>query len=248
MLDAKVAIITGAASERGIGYATARVFAENGARVALLDIRGEEAQAAAERLGAGHRGYACDVRDAAACRAVVDRIAQDFGRVDILVNNAGVSQPRTLMEIDAEGYDLVLDVSLRGAFNMSRAVVPHLKANGSGSIISIGSVSGQRGGGVMGGAHYSAAKGAVHALTKAMARELAADRIRVNAVAPGLIETDLIAGRLTGERRALVLEATPMGRVGHPSEVANGCLFLASDLAGYVTGITLDVNGGLHIH
>ncbi|MFG1421628.1 SDR family NAD(P)-dependent oxidoreductase [Roseixanthobacter liquoris] len=248
MLEGKIAIVTGGASQRGIGWATASTFARNGARVAILDLRGSDAVAAAAAIGPAHRGYPCDVRDKDACRQVVEAVAAEFGGVDILVNNAGVSQPRTLLEIEEAGYDLVMDVSLRGAFNMARAVVPHLRARGGGAIVSIGSVSGQRGGGVMGGPHYSAAKGAVHALTKAMAREFAAEGIRVNAVAPGLIETDLIVGRLTDERRAMVVAATPMGRVGAPGEVADGCLFLASDLARYVTGVTLDINGGLHIH
>jgi NAD(P)-dependent dehydrogenase (short-subunit alcohol dehydrogenase family) len=112
----------------------------------------------------------------------------------------------------------------------------------------MGSVSAQRGGGVMGGAHYSAAKGGLQSLAKAMARELAPEGIRVNAVAPGLIETDLIAGRLSDENRRLTLQATPLGRIGQPYEVANACVYLASDLAAYVTGVVLDVNGGLHIH
>ena len=230
MLDGKAAIVTGGASPHGIGFATAKAFAE-----------------AAAALGPGHLGLACDVRDPAACRDAAARAAEAFGGLDVLVNNAGVSEPRGLLEIEDEGYDRVLDTSLRGTFNMTRAVVPYLRSRG-GSVIAIGSVSGQRGGGIMGGAHYAAAKGAVHALTKAVAREFAGAGIRVNAVAPGLIETDLIAGRLDAERRAAVIAATPMGRIGSPSEVAGACLFLASDLSRYVHGATLDVNGGLHIH
>lgn len=248
MLDNKVAIVTGAASLRGIGWATADAFARAGARVAILDLSEDEASVAAACLGEGHRGYSCDVRDKAACQAAVARIIADFGGLHVLVNNAGVSQPKGLLAIEEVDYDQVLDVSLRGSFNMSQVTVAHMRRNGGGAIICVGSVSGERGGGVMGGPHYAAAKGAVHSLAKALAREFAVDGIRVNAVAPGLIETDLIANRLTPERRAAVIEATPMGRVGRPDEVANTCLFLASDLARYVTGATIGVNGGLHIH
>lgn len=248
LLKDKVAVVTGAASLNGIGWSIAKRFAEEGAKIVLLDIAADKLQRAAETLGEPHQGFVCDVRDPQACKKVVEQTVAAFGQIDILVNNAGVSQPRRLLDIDDEGYDLVMDVSLRGAFNMSRAVVPYLRKAGRGSILCMGSVSAQRGGGVMGGAHYSAAKGGIQALAKALARELAPDDIRVNAVAPGLIETDLIAGRLSDENRELTLVATPLGRIGQPVEVANACLYLASDMASYVTGVVLDVNGGLHIH
>ncbi|WP_025856409.1 SDR family NAD(P)-dependent oxidoreductase [Pseudomonas sp. CHM02] len=248
LLKDKVAVVTGAASLNGIGWSIARRFAEEGAKIVLLDIAADKLQMATETLGEPHQGFVCDVRDPLACKKVVEQTVAAFGQIDILVNNAGVSQPRRLLDIDDEGYDLVMDVSLRGAFNMSRAVVPYLRKAGRGSILCMGSVSAQRGGGVMGGAHYSAAKGGIQSLAKALARELAPDGIRVNAVAPGLIETDLIAGRLSDENRELTLTATPLGRIGQPVEVANACLYLASDMASYVTGVVLDVNGGLHIH
>ena len=248
LLENKTAIVTGAASLNGIGFAIARRFAEEGARVVLLDIAADSLETALAKLGSGHTGLICDVRDPRACQQAVADALDAFGTLDILVNNAGVSQPRRLLEIDDDGYDLVLDVSLRGAFNMSRAVTPVFRARQAGNIICMGSVSAQRGGGVMGGAHYSAAKGGLQSMAKAMARELAPEGIRVNAVAPGLIETDLIAGRLTEENRQLTLQATPLGRIGQPYEVANACVYLASDLAAYVTGVVLDVNGGLHIH
>lgn len=248
LLENKTAIVTGAASLNGIGFAIARRFAEEGARVVLLDIAADSLEAALAKLGSVHKGFICDVRDPRACQQAVADALDAFGTLDILVNNAGVSQPRRLLEIDDDGYDLVLDVSLRGAFNMSRAVAPVFRARQAGNIICMGSVSAQRGGGVMGGAHYSAAKGGLQSLAKAMARELAPEGIRVNAVAPGLIETDLIAGRLSEENRQLTLQATPLGRIGQPYEVANACVYLASDLAAYVTGVVLDVNGGLHIH
>ncbi|MBW4793269.1 SDR family NAD(P)-dependent oxidoreductase [Pseudomonas tolaasii] len=248
LLKDKVALVTGAGSLNGIGWAIAKRFAEEGAKIVLVDIAADKLQIAADTLGLPHQGFVCDVRDSKRCKRVVEQAVEAFGQIDILINNAGVSQPRRLLEIDDEGYDLVMGVSLRGALNMSKAVVPHMRQAGSGNILCMGSVSAQRGGGVMGGAHYSAAKGGVQTLAKALARELAPDGIRVNAVAPGLIETDLIAGRLSDENRKLTLDATPLGRIGQPVEVANACLYLVSDMASYVTGVVLDVNGGLHIH
>ena len=248
LMNNQVAIVTGGASLRGIGWATAKRFAEEGARVAILDLDAEAAKAAAAEIGSAHRGYRCDVRSEAACQAVVQQILSDFGQIDVLVNNAGVSQAHRLLDSTQVDYDLVMDVSVRGAYNMSRSVVPHLRARRSGSIVCMGSVAALRGGGVLGGPHYAGAKGAVHSLAKAMARELAPDGIRVNAVAPGLVETELLVGKITDAGKQKVAETTPLGRLAQPLEIANACLFLASSMSSYVTGIVLDVNGGLHIH
>ena len=154
------------------------------------------------------------------------------------------------MEIKAAHYDVVMDVNLRGTFNMTQAVVPHMRHRKSGSIINMASVAGQRGGGLFGGPHYAAAKAGVLGLTKATARELAPDNIRANAICPSLIDTDIFASApgWTKEREAEVLKMIPMGRAGKASEVAGCCLFLASDLSTYVTGTEIDVNGGSHIH
>lgn len=248
LMKDKVAIVTGAASPLGIGFATARRFAQEGARVALLDLQADAAQSAARAVGEGHRGYACDVRDEAACRAVVAQILADFGSVDVLVNNAGVSQPHRLLDSTQADYDLVMDSSARGAYNMSRAVVAHMRERRSGAIVCMGSVAAQRGGGILGGPHYAAAKGAVQSLAKAMARELAPAGIRVNAIAPGLVDTQLLVGKMDEAGKQRVAETTPLGRLAQPLDIANACLFLASDLSAYVTGVVLDVNGGLHIH
>lgn len=248
LLKGKTAIITGGASLKGIGWATAQLFIENGARVAILDLDPEVIDAAVHELGNGSVGCSCDVRSPDACERTVDSIIQVFGQVDILINNAGVSQPFKLMASTMEDYELVMDVSLRGAFNMSRAVVPHLRARRSGAIVNMGSIAGQRGGGVLGGPHYAAAKGATQTLAKAMARELAPDGIRVNAIAPGLVDTELLVGKLTDEGRQVAMTGTPLGRLALPLDIANACLFLSSDLSSYVTGVVLDVNGGLHIH
>lgn len=247
-LEAQVAIVTGAASPRGIGWATARRFADEGARVVVLDLDAAAAERAAALLGPEHLGLACDVRDEMACQAAVRRVLERFGRVDVLVNNAGVSQSHRLLDSTQQDYELVMDVSVRGGFNMSRAVVPHMKSRRRGAIVCMGSVAAQRGGGILGGPHYSAAKGALQSLAKAMARELAPDGIRVNAIAPGMVDTDLLLGKIDAAGKRRVAEAVPLGRLAVPDDIANACVFLGSDQSAYITGVVLDVSGGLHIH
>lgn len=248
LLDGRFAVITGAASPRGLGKATARLFADHGATVAILDLDAEQAQAAAADLGAAHVGLACNVTDKASCQAAADALLARWGRIDVLVNNAGITQPLKIMDIAPENYEAVTDVSLRGTLYMSQAVIPAMRAQKAGSIVNLSSVSAQRGGGIFGGPHYSAAKAGVLGLTKAMARELAPDQVRVNAICPGFIATDITAGKLTPEMRAQVLAGIPMGRAGEASDVAGCALFLASDLSAYCTGTEVDVNGGSLIH
>ncbi|MBW0159647.1 SDR family NAD(P)-dependent oxidoreductase [Sedimentimonas flavescens] len=248
LLDGKFAIITGAASPRGLGKATARLFAEHGATVAILDLDEAAARAAAADLGEGHVGLACNVVDKAACVAAVEVLRKLWGRIDILVNNAGITQPLKFMEIEPENYDAVTDVNLRGTLYMSQAVLPTMRAQKYGSIVNLSSVSAQRGGGIFGGPHYSAAKAGVLGLTKALAREAAPDNVRANAICPGFIATDITAGKLTPEMHATVLAGIPMGRAGEASDVAGCALFLASDLSAYCTGSEVDVNGGSLIH
>lgn len=251
LLTDKVAIITGAASKRGLGRATAMLFAEHGARVVILDLQAADcAEAAAGLPGTGHLGLVCDVTQKVACEAAVAAVIKAAGRIDVLVNNAGISRSARLADIAPEHYDAVLDVNLRGTLYMTQAVIAHMRAKKSGSIINLSSVAAQRGGGIFGGPHYAAAKGGVLGLTKAAARELAPDGIRVNAICPSLIDTDIVhsAPGWTREREAEVLRTIPMGRTGKASEVAGCCLFLASELSSYVTGSEIDVNGGSHIH
>ena len=247
-LKDRVAIVTGGASLRGIGWATAKRFADEGARVVLLDIDAEATAQAAREIGPQHLGLVCDVRDEAACQQVVQQVLEAFGRIDILVNNAGVSQSHRLMDSTQGDYDLVMDVSVRGAFNMSRAVVPHMRSRQQGAIVCMGSVAAQRGGGILGGPHYSAAKGAIQTLAKAMARELAPDGIRANAIAPGMVETALLVGKIDDAGKRRVADAIPLGRLAVPADIANACLFLVSDQSAYITGVVLDVSGGMHIH
>ncbi|CAN1524491.1 FabG Dehydrogenases with different specificities (related to short-chain alcohol dehydrogenases) [Rhabdaerophilaceae bacterium] len=249
LLKGQIAIITGGASKRGLGLAIARLFADHGAHIAILDLDLAAAQEAIAALhGDGHLAIACDVTVRRQCDAAVEGVLQRYGRVDILVNNAGITSPQRVMQVDDATYDRVFDINMRGTLHMTQAVVPAMQAQKSGSIVNMSSVSAQRGGGVFGGSHYSAAKGAILGYTKACARELGPDNIRVNAICPSMIDTDITGGALTEERRADIRKTIPMGRIGEAHEVAGCALFLASSLASYVTGSEIDINGGSHIH
>jgi len=248
LLADKVCVVTGAGSERGLGLATAKLFAAQGAKVAVLDLDLEASRRAAASIGPDHLGLACDVTDKAACDAAIAATVAKYGHVDVLINNAGISQPIKTLDITAANYEAVTDVNLRGTLYASQAALPVMIRQGSGSIVCISSVSAQRGGGIFGGPHYSAAKGGVLGLARAMAREFGAQGVRVNSITPGLIQTDITAGKLTPEMKADILKGIPMNRLGDAADVAKACLFLASDLSSYVTGATLDVNGGMLIH
>ncbi|TBQ38085.1 SDR family oxidoreductase, partial [Klebsiella quasipneumoniae subsp. similipneumoniae] len=214
----------------------------------IIDLNGEASKTAAAALGEGHLGLAANVADEVQVQAAIEQILAKYGRVDVLVNNAGITQPLKLMDIKRANYDAVLDVSLRGTLLMSQAVIPTMRAQKSGSIVCISSVSAQRGGGIFGGPHYSAAKAGVLGLARAMARELGPDNVRVNCITPGLIQTDITAGKLTDDMTANILAGIPMNRLGDAVDIARAALFLGSDLSSYSTGITLDVNGGMLIH
>ena len=248
LLKDKVAVITGGAGLNGLGYATARQMAAHGAKVAILDLARAEPAGAAARLGDGHLGLVADVTEKASCEAAAAEVLKVLGRIDILINNAGITQPVKTLEITGADYDRILDVNLRGTLYMSQAVLPAMRQHQSGSIVCISSVSAQRGGGIFGGPHYSAAKAGVLGLARAMAREFGIEGIRVNCITPGLVETDITQGKLTPERKKEIAESIPLARLGAASDVAGACVFLASDLAAYCTGITLDVNGGMLIH
>jgi NAD(P)-dependent dehydrogenase (short-subunit alcohol dehydrogenase family) len=248
LLSGKTAIISGAAGPRGIGFAAARLFAEQGARVAIFDIDQSAAEAAAQGLGSDHLGLGCDVTDPAACKKAAAEAVDRFGNIDVLINNAGITQPVKFMEIDQVSWRRIIDVNLTGVLNLSQAVVPHMRERKSGSIACMSSVSAQRGGGIFGGPHYSAAKAGVLGLAKAMARELGPDNIRVNCVTPGLIQTDITGGKLTDEMKSEIIKGIPLGRLGTAEDVARIYLFLASDLSSYTTGAVIDVNGGMLIH
>ena len=247
LLEGQTAIVTGGGSPSGIGRATARLFAAEGARVGILDLARTDPEGAAAELGPHHAGRVCDVRDAEACRAAVDGLAEALGRLDILIGNAGVVHGTPLAEISREEYDEVLDVNLRGNFQMAQAAVPHMKAGGGGAIVLVSSIAGQVGGGLFGRSHYAAAKSGIFGLAKALARELAPEGIRANAIAPGVIDNDFSGGRMTREIKDEIATRVPLGRLGTSEDVAKACLYLASDLSSYVTGQVLSVNGGLLI-
>lgn len=220
LLKDKVAVITGAASVRGLGFATAKLYAEQGAKVVIIDLDVEASRAAAASLGDEHLGLAANVSNELQVNAAIEQVLGKYGRIDILVNNAGITQPIKLMDIKRENYDAVLDVSLRGTLLMSQAVIPTMRAQKSGSIVCISSVSAQRGGGIFGGPHYSAAKAGVLGLAKAMARELGPDNVRVNCITPGLIQTDITAGKLSDEMKTAILAGIPLNRLGDAQDIA----------------------------
>lgn len=246
LVENKVALITGAGNQEGIGFAAARLLVEHGAFVALVDIDEKGVNDSAMALGSRAMGLVADVRDLASCKQVAQQVVTKWGKLNILVNGAGVVQSRKLLEITDQDYDFVMDVNTRGTLHMSQASIP-LMTSGD-SIICIASVSGQRGAGLMGGPHYASSKGAVLALMKSMAREFGHAGIRINAVNPGVIMTRMNANAYDEAAKQALIDGIPLGRLGKPTDVAGACLYLASDLSSYVTGACLDINGGMHIH
>ncbi len=248
--EGKVALVTGAGSARGIGRATALALAAEGARVVITDVvaEGVERVVAELKEHGDALGAAADVRSKTDMTRVVQQATDTFGGLDILVNNAGLTRPTKFMDISEEEYDLVVGVNLKGTFIATQAAVPAMLTRGKGAIVNLSSVSGQRGGGVFGSSHYSAAKAGIAGLTRALARELTPQGVRVNCVAPSLIDTDIFGGQVTDERKRELGETTLVGRVGTVNDVVNGILFLADDASEYLTGVTLDINGGSHLH
>ncbi len=246
----KVVLVTGAGSERGIGRAVALAFANEGASVVITDVVAAGVERVARELSEHAKaiGEVADVRSKAEMERVVARAGEQFGGLDVLINNAGLTRPTKFLDISEEEYDLVVDVNLKGMFMATQAAVPAMLKRGKGAIVSLSSVSGQRGGGVFGTSAYSAAKAGIAGLTRALARELSPQGIRVNCVAPSLIDTDIFGGQVTEERKKELGESTLVGRVGNVADVVNGILFLADDASEYLTGVTLDINGGSHLH
>ena len=243
MLKGKVAVVTG--GTRGIGYAIVELFLRNGASVALLGSRQETVDKALAKLREVNADYpvigmAPDLTDYAAVEATMAAVKEKFGRIDILVNNAGISARDPLLQYKPEDFEHIMDVNVTAVFNCCRAVAPIMKEQGGGSIIntsSMVSIYGQPA-----GVGYPTSKFAVNGLTKSLARELGRSNIRVNAVAPGVTRTDMLVA-LPKEVLDRVSAPIPLGRVGEPEEVANCFLFLASDMASYVTGEILSVDG-----
>jgi NAD(P)-dependent dehydrogenase (short-subunit alcohol dehydrogenase family) len=248
----KVCVVTGAASRQGIGRATAQMLAANGANVAILDVS-ENVDSVAGDIAGDHPsssiiGVRCNIVDRTACDQAATEVTRAFKRIDALVHCAGVIRSGSYSDISAKEFDEVIAINLSGAFNIARSFAAAMVAQHKGSIVNVASVAAQRGGGLVGGSHYAASKGAVLSLTKSLARELGPVGVRVNAVCPSLIETDFVTSAVSKDRIRELTAAIPLGRPGHPDEVAAACMFLASDLSSYITGATLDVNGGSHIH
>ena len=240
-LKDKVAIITGAA--KGIGFATAKRFAQEGAKVMIADVNPEAVQAAADLIP-GSEAYVMNVTDRASIEAVVDQIMQRHGRIDILINNAGITQDARLVKMTEAQFDTVIDINLKGVFNCTQLVVPHMLEAGNGAVVNASSVVGIYGN--FGQTNYSATKFGVIGFTKTWARELGPKGVRVNAVCPGFIATEMVKAMPENilkdiERRSW------LGRLGTPEEMANVYLFLASDEASYVNGIALEASGGISL-
>ena len=240
-LKDKVAIITGGA--KGIGFATAQRFAQESAKVIIADINLEAVNRAAAQIP-NAEGYAMNVTDRASIQSVVDQVMQKYRRIDILINNAGITQDARLVKMTEAQFDTVVDVNLKGVFNCTQLIVPHMLEAGSGAVVNASSVVGLYGN--FGQTNYSATKFGVIGFTKTWARELGPKGIRVNAVCPGFIATEMV--KAMPENILQDIESCSwLGRLGTPTEMANVYLFLASDEASYVNGVALEASGGISL-
>ncbi|AOF98790.1 short chain dehydrogenase family protein (plasmid) [Blastomonas sp. RAC04] len=248
-------LIVGAAAAKGIGRATAHLFAEHGAKLIVADAAPVDGLIADIENALGARGLAvpglagmtCDITDAGRCEELIEYSLSQFGRIDALVNTAGIVQGKPLLDISSLEFDRMIDVNLKGAFNLCQAALRHFVEERRGAIVNLASLAAQRGGGLVGGAHYASAKGGVISLTRTIAREYGPMGIRANVICPAMTQTGMLDG-LADDELAAICQTIPLRRLGTPEEVAQACLFLASDLSSFVTGATLDVNGGIHIH
>jgi NAD(P)-dependent dehydrogenase (short-subunit alcohol dehydrogenase family) len=255
LLDGKVCIIAGAAAPKGIGQATARLFAEHGARLVLADITACDATAEDFAMTVAEAGITvpdviavkCDISRPLDCDRLISAAIERFGRLDVLVNSAGIVGSGSMLDINADTLDRMISVNLKGAFNLCQAALAVFVKQEQGIIVNIASLAAQRGGGLVGGAHYAAAKGGVLSLTRSIAREFGPRGIRANAICPAMAQTAML-DNLSQEQIDAIKAEIPLRRLGTPRDVAGACLYLASDLSNFVTGATLDVNGGLHIH
>lgn len=246
LLEGKVAVITGAA--RGIGKAIALKFANEGADIAFTDLNADENFQNTEKelnaLGIKAKGYASNAADFEQAGQTIEQIVKDFGKVDILINNAGITRDGLLMRMTEQQWDMVINVNLKSAFNLTKAVLPVMMRQKSGSIINMSSVVGISGN--AGQANYSASKAGMIGLTKSTAKELGSRGIRCNAIAPGFIITEM-TDQLSEEVRKDWESKIPLRRGGTPEDVAGVCVFLGSELSAYVSGQVIPVCGGMNM-
>lgn len=249
MLQGKVAIVTASAGA-GIGRATVKLLAREGADVVVSDTHPKRIDIVAEeiRKETGREALAvrCDVRNKDEVEKLMAQTVNRFGRIDILVNNAGITKLVSVLEMDDETWDLVINVNLRGTFYCCRAVLPTMLAQKSGAIVNLSSMMGWLGGPTE--SHYSAAKAGIVGFTKSLAKEVAPQGIRVNAVAPGLIYNEFLGRNVPKEAIDRMTNETPIGRAGEPEDIAKAVLYLVSDQSSFVVGETLSVSGGLYMH
>jgi len=248
-LDNRVAIVTGSGSKKGIGRTIALTLAKQGAIIVVADLNEEgieDTVSAIKAQGGEAFGVLLNVTSKESNETMVQKVLDKYGRIDILVNNAGISQKVTVEDMTMEDITKVFSVNMFGLFLCTQAVMETMKKQNFGRIISLSSVSAKRGGGVFGGAHYSASKAAVLGFSKNLAREVAQNGITVNCVAPGLVNTDIWKS-LPEEQAAKVIDGIPMGRPGETEEVAAAIAFLATEEASYITGEEIDINGGSHM-
>lgn len=249
-LNGKVAVVTGAGSLHGIGRSIAIALATQGAKVAICDINEEGLLKVAEEIKqrtSEVMTVTMSVTDGTSIREGFASVVDKWGKIDILVNNAGITQPVTVAEMSETDFERILDVNLKGTYLCCKAVAPYMLEKKYGRIINMSSVSAKRGGGVFGGAHYSAAKAGILGFSKAFAREVSPHGITVNSIAPGLVATDIRGGLESEEEQKRMTRDIPCRRMALPEEVAAAVCFLASDEAGYITGEEIDVNGGSHM-
>ena len=220
--------------------------------MAILDIDEASAKDAAADVAARHSvqavGVACDVTDETSVEHALAELTASARPVGALINNAGITSPTPFLQVTGAEWDKIFAVNVRGAYNITRRVLPGMRERGFGRVVFLSSVSAERGGGVFGGVAYSAAKAAQLGFARALAREVGTHGVTVNSVAPGLIDTDITAGKLDAERKAQLLATIPVGRTGNVHDVADLITYLCREESGYITGATYDVNGGSHIH
>jgi NAD(P)-dependent dehydrogenase (short-subunit alcohol dehydrogenase family) len=248
-LNDRVAIVTGSGSKKGIGRTIALTLAKQGAAVVVADLNADGIQDtvnAIQEAGGKALGVELNVTSKESVDAMVEKVLEEYGRIDILVNNAGISQKVTVQDMTLEDMTRVFNVNMFGLFLCTQAVLETMKKQKFGRIVSLSSVSAKRGGGVFGGAHYSASKAAVLGFSKNLAREVAVDGITVNCVAPGLVNTEIWKS-LPEETANNVIAGIPAGRPGETEEIAAAIAFLASEEASYITGEEIDINGGSHM-